>query len=363
MLAMCLVMAAVCGVLAYLFLRADFIPEPASAERKILDDFIQIVFAVMGIVFGIVLTVFGYALLFFRRKPGDDRDARGIQGNRVLELTWTIIPLIIVVILAAYGGEVLDEMTAVHPEYEGAQSIYSLGAFAPGDIAPPDTAGKQLVVDVTASRFLWMFAYPDHSIDSTYELVVPVNRRVVLRIHSEDVIHSFWVQQWGPKQDAVPGLSPVLRVTPTEIGRYEVECSQLCGFGHTDMTAPARVVSEEDFEAWVRDQSSSTASSSPQENSQVLIDLSAEGIAFDKRVITVPAGVLVQINFKNEDKSVPHNFSVYESSAAKEAIFVGEIIEGPKRITYSFKAPDAPGDYFFRCDVHPKTMTGTFTVK
>ena len=364
MLAMCLVMALVSGGLAYLFLHVDLIPHPASAERRIIDDFMQVVFAVLGAIFGIVVTVFAYALIFFRRRPGDDRDARPIRGKTALELTWTIIPLIIVVAMAFYGGKVLDQMTAVRPDYRGAQSIYSLGAFAPGDIAPADTTSDELLVDVTARRFVWMFGYPGLGVDSTYELVVPVDRRVVFRIRSEDVIHSFWVQQWGPKQDAVPGLSPMLRITPTEIGRYAVECSQLCGFGHTDMTAPARVVSQEDFDEWIEGQGSpGGGKTSPPPNSHVMIDLTARNTAFDKSTITVPAGVTVMIDFDNRDKGVPHNFAVYETPAAKKTIFSGKIITGPKRITYTFTAPDDPGDYFFRCDVHPKAMTGTFAVK
>jgi cytochrome c oxidase subunit 2 len=363
MLAMCAVMAAVSGGLAYFFLHADLIPNPASAERVLIDRFVQILFAIAGAFFGIVITVFGYALLFFRRRPGDDSDARPIRGKTALELTWTIIPLIIVVALSVHGGRVLDEMTATNPEHGEIASIYSLGAFVPGEVAPADTSEKELPINVVASRFIWRFEYPEQGVDSTYELVVPVNRRIAFRIRSEDVIHSFWVQQWGPKQDAVPGLSPVLRITPSEPGRYTVECSQLCGFGHTNMTAPVRVVAADDFERWAAGQRSSRAKSGPPAGSHVMIDLTAKNIAFDKRTITVPAGLTVMISFTNEDKGIPHNFSVYKTSAGDDPIFTGKIITGPRRITYTFSAPKTPGDYFFRCDVHPKTMTGTFVVK
>jgi heme/copper-type cytochrome/quinol oxidase subunit 2 len=275
-----------------------------------------------------------------------------------------IIPLIIVITLSVYGGRVLDRMTARNPSDGPISSIFSLGAFVPGEVAPPDTTEKELAVDVTASRFIWRFDYPELGIDSTYELVLPVNRRVVFRIRSEDVIHSFWVQQWGPKQDAVPGLSPVLRITPMKMGQYTIECSQLCGFGHTNMTGPVRVVSEGDFEQWVRKHGSfSGKKASPPAGTHVMIDLAARNIAFDKDTITVPAGVEVMINFDNKDKGIPHNFAVYKTPAATENIFDGEIITGPRRVTYTFTAPKTPGDYFFRCDVHPKIMTGTFVVK
>ena len=104
-----------------------------------------------------------------------------------------------------------------------------------------------------------------------------------------------------------------------------------------------------------------TPSPSPEPES-VTIDLSAENIAFDKSQITVPAGAMVTIVFTNKD-SIPHNFALYQTSAATTSIFVGEIIRGPATIDYTFTAPTVPGDYFFRCDVHPAAMTGTFTVE
>jgi len=95
----------------------------------------------------------------------------------------------------------------------------------------------------------------------------------------------------------------------------------------------------------------------------VTIYLSAKNIAYNKSTITVPAGANVTVHFDNQDSGVPHNFAVYDSSAAKVNIFRGEIITGPKMISYHFTAPDKPGTYFFRCDVHPTIMTGQFIVK
>jgi plastocyanin len=93
-----------------------------------------------------------------------------------------------------------------------------------------------------------------------------------------------------------------------------------------------------------------------------IIELAAKNIAFDKKTITVPAGAKVTVNFDNQDSGIPHNFAVYETSAAQKPIFKGEIITGPKKTTYTFTAPSKPGTYFFRCDVHPTQMTGQFIV-
>ncbi len=93
-----------------------------------------------------------------------------------------------------------------------------------------------------------------------------------------------------------------------------------------------------------------------------VINLAAKNIAFDASTIRVPAGAKVTVNFDNQDVRVPHNFAVYETDAARKAIFQGEIISGPARIAYTFRAPEVPGNYFFRCDLHPTTMTGRLIV-
>jgi plastocyanin len=92
------------------------------------------------------------------------------------------------------------------------------------------------------------------------------------------------------------------------------------------------------------------------------IGLIAKNIAFNTSTINVPASANVTVNFDNQDSGIPHNFAVYETSAAQNAIFKGEIITGPKKTTYTFTAPDKPGTYFFRCDVHPAQMNGQFIV-
>jgi predicted lipoprotein with Yx(FWY)xxD motif/plastocyanin len=106
-----------------------------------------------------------------------------------------------------------------------------------------------------------------------------------------------------------------------------------------------------------------TTTSSTVAGTPVTISLTAQNVAFDKSTITVSAGAAVTINFNNKD-SVPHNFALYtNSSATPPAIFAGQVVTGPTTITYTFTAPTTPGTYFFRCDIHPSIMTGSFIVQ
>ena len=93
----------------------------------------------------------------------------------------------------------------------------------------------------------------------------------------------------------------------------------------------------------------------------VTLSLVAKSFAFDKSTITVKAGARVTVNFDNQD-GAPHNLAIYTNSSATTSIFVGTVITGPSQTTYFFAAPDTPGSYFFRCDIHPN-MNGTFVVQ
>jgi cytochrome c oxidase subunit 2 len=117
-------------------------------------------------------------------------------------------------------------------------------------LPPPQ---EQVRVIVTAARFSWQFTYPDSKVTS-YTLNLPINRPAVLYMQSKDVVHAFWVQEFGPKQDIVPGITTVMLITPTKIGDYIVQCSQLCGTGHTFMLAAVKVTSDADFQAWLEQQ-------------------------------------------------------------------------------------------------------------
>jgi plastocyanin len=102
--------------------------------------------------------------------------------------------------------------------------------------------------------------------------------------------------------------------------------------------------------------------SGPSAPGDTTIQLVAFNIEFDQRALTASAGGTVTIQFDNRDPSVLHNFALYVDNSLAQSIFIGDLVTGPAVTEYKFDAP-APGTYFFRCDVHPDTMTGSFTVQ
>ena len=218
------------GVLASLVgigitLWIDWFPQPASTSANKIDTLYDVLLICSVPVFVLVMTVAIYSVLRFRAKPGDMGDGPPIHGNTRLEIIWVTIPFIMVTALAIYAWVTLDDIEAKQP--------------------------NEMVVNVTGQQFTWTFAYPSEKLDDAKELVLPVNRPVDFKIHTKDVLHSFWVPQFRLKSDAVPGLTTEIRVTPDRVGSYEVVCAELCGIGHSTMRQYVRVVPASEFQSWV----------------------------------------------------------------------------------------------------------------
>jgi cytochrome c oxidase subunit 2 len=203
------------------------LPVAASLQAVPIDAMFQLEFQVIAFLFALIVVFMVYSILVFRRKKGDTTDARHIEGNTRLEVTWTIIPLIAVLGFSVLGARSLAETQAI------------------GD--------SIIEVDVIGSQWSWRFEYPAQGI-VTNELRLPVNKQALIHLQSTDVIHSFWVPEFRVKQDALPGGEEFirdLRVTPTLIGEYKVRCAEMCGLSHAYMEAPVHVISDTDFQVWV----------------------------------------------------------------------------------------------------------------
>ncbi|MGD2078320.1 MAG: cytochrome c oxidase subunit II [Chloroflexota bacterium] len=240
-LAIVAVLVVIGTVITYYLLTAIYqLPPAASAQAGPIDQLFGGHFLFISFFFALIVVIFLYAIVAFRRKPGDEEEAEQFHGNTPLEIAWTIIPLIIVIAFGIWGWVVLNEVTAENPD--------------------------EMTVNVIGRQWSWVFEYPDYpDVGRVTELALPVDQPVVLQMQSEDVIHSFWVPDFRVKQDLLPGRTTTLRITPTEIGTYTTRCAEICGTQHSQMRAAVNVVSQADFESWLSEQAGSIANLSPEE--------------------------------------------------------------------------------------------------
>lgn len=202
----------------------DWLPPAATEQADRSFTLLWVLFWASAVFFVIVTAVLIYSIWKFRAKDDDLEDGPPIHGNTKLEVVWTVIPSLVLVFVAVYGYIVLDRNEAV--------------------------AASNLKVDVYAQQFAWTYGYPDGKIQ-TGVLTIPVGQQTELHVRARDVIHDFWVPEFGIKGDAVPGIDHVLWINPTKIGTYPVVCAELCGVGHAVMRSQVRVVSQADFAAWL----------------------------------------------------------------------------------------------------------------
>ena len=199
------------------------LPERASAIAGEVDALFFFIVAVT-IVFtvGISLAILFFAVKY-RRRSDADRPAE-IHGSLALELTWTLVPLGIVVVMFVWGAKVFFHMNR-----------------------PPDDA---MTVSVVGKRWMWKLQHPTGQREIN-ELHVPVGRAVKLVITSEDVIHSFFVPAFRIKKDAVPGRYNVAWFRATKTGTYHLFCAEYCGTEHSKMIGKVVVMEPGEYQTWL----------------------------------------------------------------------------------------------------------------
>jgi cytochrome c oxidase subunit II len=206
----------------------QWLPTSASEEFDRIQDIYWFATIMSIVIFSLVSAVVVYSVWKWRVPADDDSDGPPIHGNTGLEIVWTAIPALIVIVLGIVSAFVLSENGQAGP--------------------------NPLQVTVIGQQFAWKFEYPEQGGVKTGELVIPVGRETKFTMESVDVIHSFWVPNFGQKMDAVPGIKTTILVTPTRTGTFAVVCAELCGLGHATMRARARVVTQSEFDKWIEEQ-------------------------------------------------------------------------------------------------------------
>jgi cytochrome c oxidase subunit II len=206
----------------------QWLPDSASEEFDRIQDIYWFATVMSIVIFALVSAVIVYSVWKWRVPADDDAEGPPIHGHTGLEIAWTAVPAILVIALGIVSALVLSKNG--------------------------DARDDVLEVKAIGQQFAWKFQYPEQGEFTTGELVLPVGQQARFTMEAVDVIHSFWVPNFGQKMDAVPGIETTILVTPKRTGEFEVVCTELCGLGHATMRARARVVDQAEFESWVEEQ-------------------------------------------------------------------------------------------------------------
>ena len=182
---------------------------------------------------------FAYALIVWRRRPGDDEDGAPIHGNTRVQATWITATAVIVLGLFVFGT---------------VQLIVPAGAGAGEGPSPTWTPNTNNILQVQVIGQQWAFTYrfPQFGGMESTQLLLPKGEQVRFNVTSLDVIHSFWAYQLGVKADANPGVNNVAFAKPQQLGSFTVRCNELCGLWHGAMFNYGHVVTPAAFQAWAR---------------------------------------------------------------------------------------------------------------
>jgi cytochrome c oxidase subunit 2 len=211
-----------------------WLPVDVSTFGREIDSLFYLIYYITGATFILVTFLMILFLVIYRQKEG--RRAVYSHGNTTLEIVWTIIPAAILVVL----------------------SFMSVSTWAKVKRFAPDS---DFEIQVTAKQFNWEVVYPGadrqfgtpDDVQFDNDIHVPVNKVVRVHLGSKDVIHSFFLPNLRLRQDAVPGRNILVWFEATTPGKYEIACSQLCGFGHSGMIGWLYVDTPEEYAKWAAD--------------------------------------------------------------------------------------------------------------
>lgn len=234
-------------------------PESASSHGSLLDTQFVHTLWVTGIAFILAQVILGYFVYKYKETPG--RAAHYSHGSTKFEILWTSATTLVFFLMVSNGFQVWYDMYIVQADQDtlqieitGQQFAWNIRYAGPdgqfGNTEPQfidDAGGNPIGLDQTDP------ASADDLVLPT--MAVPINRQVELLLRSKDVTHNFSVRELRIKQDTVPGIVVPLRFTATTKGRFEIACSELCGLGHHRMRSFLEVLSLEDYNEWLRDNS------------------------------------------------------------------------------------------------------------
>jgi cytochrome c oxidase subunit II len=215
--------------------------QPAGEVAKTQYDLMILSTAIMVIVILAVVIVYVIAIIRFRRKKVGNKIPKQVEGNHKLEIIWTTIPILLLLVLAVPTVSTtfsLDDTKAMEKDSDGNR--------------------EALVINVRANLYWWEFEYPDQGIITSQDLVVPTDQKVYFNLHASDVKHSFWIPAVGGKLDTnVDGVNQFFLEFDGEKAKeaenlFYGKCAELCGPSHALMDFKVKAMPEAEFDSWVQ---------------------------------------------------------------------------------------------------------------
>jgi cytochrome c oxidase subunit 2 len=200
-------------------------PPQASTVAGDVDAPYHFILALCTFFFVLIVLVTVVFAIRYRYREGDDRQVSPRAGSHLLELVWSVVPGILLMVIFAWGFNTYVAMAV-----------------------PPDNA---LDVRVTAQKWNWSFGYPKNGGIQSPELVVPLGQPVRLTMSSQDVLHSLYVPAFRVKQDVLPNRYTSLWFEATQVGEFDIFCTEYCGTSHSQMLSKVRVLDDAGWKEWV----------------------------------------------------------------------------------------------------------------
>jgi cytochrome c oxidase subunit II len=323
----------------------------ATEQSRPVKELYDLLFIVATVIFLLVEGLILWPALRYRRK--DDVLPPQFHGNNLLEIGWTVAPMIIVAVLFVLSFQVINKVNAL-------------------------PANPRVTVNILSFQWQWQFTYAgqkvtvekgqppqDLSIKGTIakppHIYLPVGEQIHFNEQSKDVIHSFYIPEFLFKRDLIPGHTNQFSLTIAKPGVYHGQCAQFCGLAHGQMHFYVHAVERPEFDKWLADQKKRAESGCPEDTTPGQI--AAKSTAFDKECLSERASKAFTLTFNNQDAGIPHNVAIFKGKDATAPVaFRGQLFPGPATQRYQVPALQ-PGRYFYHCDAHPDAMTGTLVVK
>lgn len=236
-------------------------PENISTHGKMIDDQMNDTMWEAGLSFLASQIILALFIWKFSTSRSDRKIKTFPGGAKGLVMAAIILVGVEVLALGLFGVKAWAQMYFTPPGKDAMPIQVQAGQFAfyfryPGPDGKFGGLHPELISEANQNFF---GLDPEHDVDArddivTAEMAIPVNREIHLLMHAKDVSHSFYVPALRVHQDFVPGLDLSLHFTATKIGKYEIVCTQLCGLGHYNMRAYLEVMSQQDFDNWLKTQ-------------------------------------------------------------------------------------------------------------